>query len=105
MHSPPDWGYEFNPAILLGLVERSILAQVNGREFRLVMLTDERGVRPLVLMQTKDGACVWALPAVVPEGAFAVPISAKAVEALRAGATSELALRVDDRGLAFADLP
>ncbi|HVK68216.1 MAG TPA: hypothetical protein VM694_27345 [Polyangium sp.] len=105
MHSPPDWGYEFNPAILLGLVERAILAQVNGREFRLVMLTDERGARPLVLMQAKDGACVWALPSVAPEGALAVPISARAVEALRAGATSGLALRVDDRGIAFADVP
>jgi len=105
MHSPPNWGYEFNPAILLGLVERAVLAQVNGREFRLVMLTDERGSRPLVLGQAKDGSCLWSLPSVVPEGALAVPISAKALEALRAGSASALALRVDDRGLAYADLP
>lgn len=105
MNSPPDWGYEFNPAILLGLVERAILAQVNGREFRLVMLMDERGVRPLVLMQAKDGACVWTLPSAVPAGALAVPISANAVAALRAGTATGLALRVDDRGVAYADLP
>ncbi|WP_272423673.1 hypothetical protein [Polyangium jinanense] len=104
MNSPPNWGFEFNPAILLGLVERVIVAQLKGRELQLVMLMDERGARPLVLMQAKDGSCVWALPSVVPEGALAVPISAKAVEALRAGAATGLALRVDDRGVAYADL-
>ncbi len=105
MHSPPNWGYEFTPAILIDLVERAILAQLHGRELRLVILADERGLRPLVLAQAKDGACVWTLPSVVPEGALAVPISAKALEALRAGLASTLALRVDDRGIAFADLP